>query len=159
MKSKLILCLALVLSSGLFIFTTTFAVETPKEFTPELIEKIWPEIWKEGAHEIKVPAIDLLSEQQVIQKMSGQWFILSGVFKTDKILISVETNRQASISGIKDGKAWRTDGQWQVVSNKLIILVKSDNPLPDFIFRIKGKTYMYDPWAETLMSEMKREEP
>jgi hypothetical protein len=158
MKPKLILCLALVLSGGWFLSTTTLAVD-PKEFTPEVVEKIWPEIWKEGAHEMKVPVIDALSEQQAVKELSGKWFITSGAFRTDKILISITTNRQVTVSGIKDGKAWEADGQWQVISNKLILFVKSANELPDFIFRIKNKPYMYDPWAETLMSEIKREEP
>jgi len=131
----------------------------PKEFTPDKIQEIWPELWKMGAQEMKAPAIDALSEQKVVKEMSGKWFIMSGAFRTDKILISVETNRQATVSGIKDGKAWEADGQWQVVSNKLVLFVKSANELPDFIFRIKGKPYMFDEWSETLMSEMKREKP
>ena len=159
MKPKLILCLALVLSGGWFTSTTACAVENPKEFTPDLIEKMWPEIWKESDPETKVPAVDPLTEQQVSKEMSGRWFILSGSFKTDKIIISVETNRQASVSGAKEGKAWQADGQWLVVSNKLVLLVKSDNPTPDYIFRIKGKPYMYDGWSKTLMTELKREEP
>jgi hypothetical protein len=159
MKSKLILGLALVLSGSLFISMSTGAVENPKEFTPDLIEKMWPEIWKESDPETKVPAIDPLTEQQASKEMSGRWFILSGSFKTDKIIISVETNRQASVSGVKEGKAWQADGQWLVVSNKLVLLVKSDNPTPDYIFRIKGKPYMYDGWSKTLMTELKREEP
>jgi|GEM_PF-2636019 hypothetical protein len=158
MKPKLILCLALVLSGGLYVSTITFAVD-PKEFTPDKIQEIWPELWKMGAQEMKAPAIDALSEQKVVKEMSGKWFIMSGAFRTDKILISVETNRQATVSGIKDGKAWEADGQWQVVSNKLVLFVKSANELPDFIFRIKGKPYMFDEWSETLMSEMKREKP
>ena len=157
MKPKLILCLALVLS-GSFICTITFAVD-PKEFTPDKIQEIWPEIWKENDDKMKPPEIDALSEQQVVKEMSGKWFIMSGAFRTDKIFISVETNRQATVSGIKDGKAWEADGQWQVISNKLVLFVKSGNNLPDFIFRIKGKPYMFDAWKETLMSEMKREEP
>jgi hypothetical protein len=36
MKPKLILCLALVLSGGLYVSTITFAVD-PKEFTPDKI--------------------------------------------------------------------------------------------------------------------------
>jgi hypothetical protein len=108
---------------------------------------------------MKAPAIDALSEEQVVQEMSGKWFIMSGSSRKDKILISVETNRQATVSGIKDGKAWETDGQWQVFSNKLVLFVKSANELPDFIFLIKGKPYMFDEWSDTLMSEMKREKP
>jgi hypothetical protein len=123
------------------------------------IQEIWPELWKMGAQEMKAPAIDALSEQKVVKEMSGKWFIMSGAFRTDKILISVETNRQATVSGIKDGKAWEADGQWQVISNKLVLFVKSGNNLPDFIFRIKGKPYMFDEWKEALMSEMKREKP
>lgn len=154
MKPKLLLCLALV------VLTTTaiFAV-TPEEFSADKIQEIWPELWKEGAQEMKAPAIDTLSEQQVVKEMSGKWFIMSGSIGTDKILISVETNRQATVSGIKDGIFWEADGQWQVVSNKLVLFVKSGNNLPDFIFRIKGKPYMFDEWKETLMSEMKREKP
>jgi hypothetical protein len=158
MKPRFILFLALVLSGGLHMSTITFAVD-PKEFTPDKIQEIWPELWKEGAHEMKAPAIDPLSEQHVIKEMSGKWFIMSGSFRTDKIIISVETNRQATVGGIKDGKAWEADGQWQVISNKLVLFVKSDNELPDFIFRIKGKPYMFDEWSDTLMSEMKREKP
>jgi hypothetical protein len=91
--------------------------------------------------------------------MAGKWFILSGSFRTDRILISVETNRQVTVSGTKDGIAWEANGQWQVISNKLVLFVKSGNNLPDFIFRIKGRPYMFDEWKETLMSEMKREKP
>ena len=155
MKPKLILCLALVFSGGLFTSTMTFAVD-PKTFTPDKIQEIWPELWKMGNREMKVPAIDPLSEQQVIKEMSGKWTVMNG---PGKIFISVETNRQTTVSGIKDGKTWKADGQWQVISNKLVLFVKSENELPDFIFRIKGKPYMFDPWADTLMSEMKREKP
>ena len=158
MKSKLIPGLALVLCGGLVSSMMTFAVD-PKVFTPDKIQEIWPELWQEGAQDMKAPVIDALSEQEVIKEMSGQWFFLSGAFRTDKILITVGTNRQATVSGIRDGKAWEADGQWQVVSNKLVLFVKSANELPDFIFRIKGKPYIYDPWVETMMSEMKREKP
>jgi hypothetical protein len=158
MKPKLLLGLALVLSGGLFSSTMTFAVD-PKEFTPDKIQEIWPELWKMGAGEMKAPAIDPLAEQQVLKEMAGKWFIMSGYFRTDKIIISLATNRQATVSGIKDGKAWEAVGQWQVISNKLVLFVKSVNELPDFIFRIKGKPYMFDPWANTLMSELRREKP
>jgi hypothetical protein len=158
MKPKLLLGLALVLSGIVFTSTMVFAVD-PKIFTPDKIQEIWPELWKEGAQEMKVPAIDPLSEQQVVKEMAGKWFILSGSFRTDRILISVETNRQVTVSGTKDGIAWEANGQWQVISNKLVLFVKSGNNLPDFIFRIKGRPYMFDEWKETLMSEMKREKP
>jgi hypothetical protein len=158
MKFKFLPGLALVLGGILFTSLMVFAAD-PRVFIPDKIQEIWPELWKEAAHEMKAPAVDALSEQQVIKEMSGQWFIMSGAFRTDKILISVETNRQATVSGIKDGKAWEADGQWQVVSNKLVLFVKSGNELPDFIFRMKGKPYMFDEWSDTLMSEMKREKP
>ncbi len=158
MRNKFILCLTLISSGCLFISRMAFAVD-PKEFTAAKIQEIWPELWKMGDQEMKAPTIDKLSEQQVIQEMAGKWGLMSGAFGTDKIFVSVETNRTVSVSGIKDGKDWKADGQWQVISNKLVLFVKSDNELPDFIFRIKGKPYMFDPWSKTLMSEMKREKP
>jgi hypothetical protein len=145
---KLVLFLALVL----FVSTVIFAAE-PEEFNADQIQKIWPELWKQGAQEVKAPEVDPLSEQQVIKEMSGRWTAQNG---PDKICIVVETNRQAAISGIKDGTAWEKSGQWKVISNKLILFLKGDE-LPVFVFRIKGDTDMYDPWADTLMSEMKRE--
>jgi len=154
MKPKLLPGLALVVLTC----TASWAV-TPDEFSAEKIQGIWPELWKMGAGEMKAPAIDPLSEQQVITEMAGKWFITSGSFRTDKIFISVETNQQATVSGIKDGKVWEAGGQWQVISNKLVLFVKSGNNLPDFIFRIQGKPYMFDEWKETLMSEMQREKP
>lgn len=156
MNRKLLHGLALALGGMLFTSTMIFAVD-PEIFTPDKIQEIWPELWKEGASEMKAPAIDALSEQQVVKEMSGKWFIMSGSFRTDKILISVETNRQATVSGNKDWKAWEAGGRWQVVSNKLVLFVKSGNELPDFVFRIQGKPYMFDPWSSTLMSEMERE--
>lgn len=152
MNPKLLLGLVLVVLTS----TASFAV-TPEEFSADKIQEIWPELWKMGAQEMKAPAIDPLSEQQVIKEMAGKWVMMSGSFGTDKILISVETNRQVTVSGIKDGKAWEVGGQWKVISNKLILFVKSGNELPDFIFRIKGKPYMFDPWSGTLMSELRRE--
>lgn len=152
MKPKTLLCLALALICGLFVSTATGAAE-PEKFSADLIQKIWPELWKPG----KEPAIDPLSEPQVVQEMAGKWVMLSGALGTDKMLISLETNRQVTVSGIKDGKAWEAGGQWKVISNKLVLFVKPGNELPSFIFRLKGKPYMFYPWADTLMSEMKRE--
>jgi len=154
MKPKLLLGLALAVLTS----TASFAV-TPEEFSADKIQEIWPELWKEAAHEMKAPAIDPLTEQQVVKEMAGKWVIMSGSFGTDKILISVETNRQVTVSGIKDGKAWEAGGQWQVVSNKLVLFVKSGNNLPDFIFRIKGRPYMLDELSGTLMTELRREKP
>ena len=65
---------------------------------------------------MKAPVIDALSEEQVVKELSGKWFITSGAFRTDKILISITTNRQVTVSGIKDGNKWEADGQWQVIS-------------------------------------------
>ena len=154
MKDKLLLGLALVALTS----TASFAA-TPEEFSADKIQEIWPELRKMGTHEMKAPAIDALSEQQVVKEMTGHWVLMSGPLGTDKIHISLETNRQVTVSGMKDGKAWEAGGQWQVISNKLILFVKSGNELPDFIFRIKGKPYMFDPWSGTLMSELKREKP
>jgi hypothetical protein len=39
-----------------------------------------------------------------------------------------------------------------------LVLFLKDDELPVFVFRIKGDTYMYDPWANTLRSEMWRED-
>ena len=110
-----------------------------------------------GDQEMKAPAIDPLSEQQVIREMAGKWVMISGALRTDKIIISLETSRQVTVSGIKDGKAWEAGGQWKVISNKLVLFVKPAGELPDFIFRIKGRPYIFDPYADTLMSELKRE--
>jgi hypothetical protein len=154
MKPKILLCLALVLSGGLFVSTVIFAVE-PEEFSADQIHEIWPELWKQGAREVKEPAVDPLSEQQVIKEMACEWTMMS---RSDKLLISVETNRQVAISGIKDGKAWEKSGQWKVISDKLVLFLKEDD-LPGFVFRKEGKTYIFDPWADTMMSEITRENP
>ena len=92
MKPKLLLGLALAVLTS----TASFAV-TPEEFSADKIQEIWPELWKEAAHEMKAPAIDPLTEQQVVKEMAGKWFVMSGSSETDKILISVETNRQVTV--------------------------------------------------------------
>src|ERR1022692_3482443 len=54
------------------------------------------------------------------------------------MLISVETNRQFTVSGIKDGKAWEKEGQWKVISDKLVLFAK-ESEMPGFRFRINRK--------------------
>lgn len=148
MNPKLLLCLALVLSGAT---VTSFAADA-KDFSKEQIDGIWPELWESDSVVVKAPAVDSLSEQQVIREMTGKWSVWFG---PDKLLISLETNRQVSVSGIKDGKAWEKHGEWKVISNKLVLFLPEDE-IPLFIFHTKGKTCIFNPSAKALMSEMQR---
>ena len=150
MKPKLLLCLALVLSGTI---VTSFAAD-PKDFNKKEIDAIWPELWESDSPDVKMPAVDSLSERQVIHEMAGQWSMWDGP-EPDKLLISLETNRQVSVSGINDGKAWEKHGEWKVISNKLVLFLPEDE-IPLFIFHTKGKTCNFNPFAKALMSEMQR---
>ena len=73
----------------------------------------------------------------------------------DKLLIFLGTNRQVSVSGIKDGKGWEKHGEWKVISNKLVLFLPEDE-FPVFIFRTECKTWIFNPSAKALMSQMQR---
>jgi hypothetical protein len=124
-------------------------------FRPEGINGIWTEIWKSSDPAIKEPKIDRLSEQDVLQRMTGRWVVDFGVIP-DRLTLTLHTNRAVEVSGEKQGVAWRKTGEWRVVSNKLVLFLKEDS-VPSFIFRTRQRDYIFDPWAETMMSELKRE--
>jgi hypothetical protein len=145
MKPKLILCLALVLSGVIF---KSIAADS-KDFDSKQIDAIWPELWQPGLP----PKVESLSEPQVIPELIGQWDV--DFFGPDKTMISLKTNNQVSVGGIKDGKAWEKYGEWKVVSGKLILFLSGDS-MPSFIFRKDGKIYIFDPWAKDMMAELQR---
>jgi hypothetical protein len=145
MKPKLFLGLALVLS---VVIVNSIAADS-KDFGSKHIDAIWPELWQPGSP----PKIEPLSEQQVIAELIGQWNV--DFVGPDKTIISLKTNCQVSVGGNKDGKAWGKNGEWKVISGKIILFLPDDS-MPSFIFRKDGKIYIFDPWAKNMMAEMQR---
>lgn len=147
MKIDLLIILVLVLNS---VAVTAIAAD-PKDFGKGDIDAIWPELW-ESSSGVKMPVVDPLSQSQVISQMTGNWSTWS---QFDKVLLFLGTNEQASVSGVQDGKKWEKQGEWKVISNKLVLFLPEDQ-IPVFIFRTEGRPYIFNPWAKTLMSEMQR---
>ena len=154
MKPKLILCLALVLSGGLF-GSANLRAAKPADFSTTQIDGIWKELWKSGGPNIAEPKLEKLTEKLVIDRMTGQWTVMFGV-TPDRLTISMSTNRLVEVSGQKDGKGWKKHGQWKVVSDKLILFLEEDG-LPSFIFKTGQRDCIFDPWAKTMMAELKKE--
>jgi hypothetical protein len=127
----------------------------PGDFSATQIAEIWTEIWKSADATSRAPKIEKLSEQQVIERLTGKWTVMFGVIP-DKLTITVRTNRLVEVSGHKDGKDWKKTGEWRVVADKLVLFLEQDD-IPSFIFRIGQRDYIFDPWAKTMKSELKRE--
>lgn len=115
------------------------------------IDQLWKELWK--AAPLK---IEKLSERQVIEQMAGKWSVNYGT-SPDKLLISIQTNHLAELSGKSDNKDWKHTGQWRVVSDKLCLFIKEEKNLPGLIVRIEKRIYILDPWSTNYLSELKRE--
>ncbi len=142
-----------VIASILVVVLNMLAAK-PGDFNTGQIDEIWNELWKSGGTKNGAPKVEELSEQQVMKRIIGKWEVMFGVIP-DKLTISLNTNRLVDVSGQKDGKAWKKSGQWRVVSNKLVLFLEQDT-IPSFIFRTGGHDYIFDPWAKTMMSELKR---
>jgi len=147
----------LFLSALAAILTVALLVRAakPDDFSAEQIDAVWKEFWKSGGPKIKEPKIEKLSESDVVQRMTGTWTVMFGVIP-DKLMISLSTNRLVEVSGRKDGTAWKKRGQWRVISDKLVLFLKEDN-LPSFIFMTGQRPYIFDPWAKTMMAELRPE--
>jgi|EBPBio282013_DNA_FD.fasta_scaffold10174_2 hypothetical protein len=154
MNLKRILCLVLVLSCGLFGASPLLAAK-PDDFTTVQLDEIWKEIWKSAAPNNPEPKVEMLSEQLVMDRMTGKWTVLFGVMP-DKLTLSISPNHLAEVVGQKDGKSWKKAGQWRVDSGKLVLFLETDR-IPIFIFRAGPHDYILDPWAKSFMSELKRE--
>ena len=133
----------------------TVLAAKPDDFSAEQIDAIWTGVWKSGDPKIKEPKIEKLSEGDVVQRITGKWTVMFGVIP-DKLMISLITTRLVEVSGRKDGAAWKKSGQWRVISDKLVLFLKEDN-LPNFIFMTGQRPYIFDPWAKTMMSELKKQ--
>ena len=142
---------ALVFLLGVF---TLFGADT-NDFKTGEVDGIWKELWKAGVPKTKEPKVQKLSERQVAERMVGNWTVMFGVIP-DRLVISLATNRLVTVSGQKDGAAWKKTGQWRVISDKLVLFLKEEE-LPEFIFLTGRKPCIFDPWARTMMSELKRE--
>lgn len=127
----------------------------PSDFSAAQIGEIWNELWKSGDPKLSMPKIEKLSEQQAIERLTGKWTVMFGV-TPDKLTITIGTNRLVEVSGQKDGKDWKKNGAWRVISDKLVVFLEQDN-MPSFIFRMGQQDYIFVPWAKTMMSELKRE--
>ena len=128
----------------------------PEDFSSGEVDGFWRELWKSGGSQIKEPKLEKLSEPQVVEHMAGNWTVLFGV-TPDKLAISLGTNRMVTVSGHKDGAPWKKSGQWRVISDKLVLFLKEDD-LPGFVFLTGRTTCIFDPWAKTMMSELKRQQ-
>ena len=133
----------------------TLLAAKPEDFSTLQVDSIWKGVWESDDPKIKEPKIEKLSESDVVQRMAGTWTVMFGVIP-DKLMISLSTNRLVEVSGRKDGATWKKSGQWRVVSDKLVLFLKEDN-LPNFIFVTEQRTYIFDPWAKTMRSELKQE--
>src|ERR1035437_1774104 len=123
------------------------------DFSTAQVDEIWKEVWKSADPKTEEPKIEKLSEKRVIERMAGQWTVMFGVIP-DKLTVLLRTNRMVEVYGQKDGKAWKKSGEWRAMSNKLVLFLKEDD-IPSFIFTTRQRDYMFDPWAKTMMSELK----
>ena len=142
--------------AAIFVGALALYAAKPADFSIKQIGEIWTELWKSNEPELREPKIESLSELEVLDHMTGKWTVTFGVIP-DKVTINIRTNRTVELSGQKDGKDWRNDGEWRVVSNKLVLFLEKDD-IPSFVFRKRQQNYIFDPWAKTLMSELKREQ-
>ena len=146
-----------LLAVAAFVFAgalTLFAAK-PTDFSNAQVDEIWTQLWKSGDSKIQEPKAGKLSEKIVIERMTGKWTVMFGVIP-DRLTISLNTNRLVTVSGQKDGKDWKKTGEWRVVSDRLILFLEQEN-LPSFVFTLGHHDYIFDPWAKTMMSELKRE--
>ena len=148
------LILLSVVASGLITALVAHAAK-PAEFSAAQIGEIWTELWKSSDPKLLTPTIEKLSEQQATERMTGKWTVMFGVMP-DKLTITIGTNRLVEVSGQKDGKDWKKNGEWRVISDKLVVFLEQDE-IPSFIFRTGQHDYIFDPWAKTMMSELQRE--
>jgi hypothetical protein len=154
MRIKRHLWLGFVASAILAPFVV-FAAK-PSDFSTAQIGEIWTELWRSGGSDFRPPEVENLSEQEAIERLTGKWTVMFGVVP-DKLTIALSTNRAAEVSGQKDGKGWKKAGEWRIVSGKVVLFLEQDD-LPGFIFRTEQRNVIFDPWAKTMMSELKREQ-
>jgi len=140
-------------ASGFLAPLVLFAAK-PSEFGTAQIDEIWKELWKSGDSSIREPKVEKLSEHDVIERMTGKWTVMFGVMP-DELTITVSTNRLVEVSGQKAGKDWIKAGEWRVVSEKLVLFLEQDD-FPSFVFKARRHDYIFDPWAKTMMSKLKR---
>ena len=133
----------------------TLLAAKPEDFTKDQIDGIWREVRKSSDTKINEPETEKLSERHVVERMAGRWAVMFGVIP-DKLVISLSTNHLVEMSGQKDGVAWKKSGQWRVVSDKLHLFLEEDAN-PSFIFVVGQRFYIFDPWAKTMMSELRKE--
>jgi hypothetical protein len=127
----------------------------PADFSTAQLGEVWTESWKSTDPKLQAPKLEKLSEPQAMERMTGKWTVMFGVIP-DQLTITISTNRLVEVSGRKDGKDWKKNGEWRVVSDKLVLFLEQDD-IPSFIFRTGGHDYIFDPWARTMRSELKRE--
>lgn len=145
----------LIVAASCLIVTLVLQAAKPTNFSAGQIGEIWTELWKSTDPNIRAPKIEMLSEQQVIERMTGKWTVMFGVIP-DKLTIIISTNQLVEVSGQKDGKDWKKNGEWRVVSDKLVLFLEQDD-IPSFVFKMGQHDYIFDPWAKTMKSELRRE--
>lgn len=153
MKNIRILIVSVLVTAS--VGTLVVGAAKPEDFNQAQVAEIWTELWKTTDANFRAPKIDTLSEREAIQRMAGRWTVMFGVIP-DRLTISLGTNRVVEVSGRKGGKDWRKTGEWRVVSNKLVLFLEEED-IPSFIFRTRQHDYIFDPWAKTMMSELRRE--
>jgi len=142
-------------ASAILVPFVLFAAK-PSDFSAAQIGEIWTELWRSGGSDFRPPEVEKLSEQEAIERLTGKWTVMFGVVP-DKLTIALSTNRLAEVSGQKDGKGWKKAGEWRIVSGKVVLFLEQDD-FPSFIFRTEQRNFVFDPWAKTMMSELKREQ-
>ncbi|MGV3772198.1 MAG: hypothetical protein ACO1QB_04795 [Verrucomicrobiales bacterium] len=112
------------------------------------VEPIWNELWNTK----QKPDIDPLTAEEV-KSLEGAWKCRLGVAQ-DLIHLSILPNHEIEITGEKEGQPWSKRGEWRIVKDKCVILLK-EMP-PNFIIQVKNDFFMFDPWAATMLSPLAR---
>lgn len=141
-------------AKALLAFSLPLLAANIEDFSEQRINEIWEYVWKSDNPKINKPQTDPLTEAQVQKRLAGRYTVVFGV-KPDRLIIVLHTNNVVEVSGQNDGVAWKESGPWRVVSGKLVLFLPKDS-LPSFVFSSKQHLYIFDPWAETMMSELKR---
>jgi hypothetical protein len=120
----------------------------------DAIDAIWKGLW-DSDPKTGEPKTEPLTEKQVRDTMISKWTVTFGP-TADTLSIVFGMDRRAEVFGKKGGQPWNKRGEWKVVSGKLVLLLEGEN-VPSFVFKKGSAHFIFDPWAEGQMSELRRE--
>jgi hypothetical protein len=131
-----------------------------EDFKPGEIDAVWKVLWQQSSNPaVKMPAIEKLSEKDVLDHMLGKWTKVQDANDLPdhgQILLG-DKHRVEYLCKDKNGKPKKNPGQWRVISDKLVLFMQESSGFPDFIFLIGKTAYMFDPWGKMMKSELRRE--